>query len=317
MSDTRLTKEKAFRLISAVVDDEVDHKTKTAFYNFIETDEEVRREYESIKKVKRLVTDRCPTHKAPDRLKIRVQEFLLQEINQDREITSQEDPNISDIDLPVQMPEENFERESQDSGDKSEADSFRWFYAAAAAFLALAILWGILYRDSSPPAQLASNTYEVEEYVYKHFENNDGQLVPPTIRTASLSDAELSISSNYNMTMKVPSLKKSEFMGVVYSEFVPDFKTPLLEYYIPDEDQYIYIFAFPVDHLNKHGKLTRDQEAVKSCVKPSDFHIENVNGKHVVSWRWDNTWYSAISNHNGEILASLVEDLQHTVDSNN
>jgi hypothetical protein len=313
MSDIRLTKKEAFELISAVVDKEVDEKTEAAFYNYIETDPQIRSEYKSVKRIKQLVSDRCPTENAPDHLKEQIQDYLKQEVKHNTQVSPKDKNQISEIDMPADMPGSKADDTKSDS--KKTDGSFRWIYAAAASFLVVAILWGIFYRSAPTTDQMAANSYQVEEYVYKHFENNDGKLIPPNIRTASLSDAELSISTNYNMSMEVPALKNSEFMGVAYSEFVPDFKTPLLEYYLPEEDQYIYIFAFPVDNLNQFGKLNRDEEAVKSCIKPTDFYVENVNGKHVVSWHWDNVWYAAISNHNGEVLASLVENLQYEVET--
>lgn len=313
MSKDRLTKEEALKLIPSVVDDEVDEAVKTAFYKYIDSDIEVRRKFESIKKIKELVAGRCPRHKAPEQLKVRIQKFIFEETQKEQFVFGHVEELNPKVDRPSRISTEaaDGDRAIPGKNHNTQSTSLNWIYAAAASFLLLAVLWGFFYTDNTTSPSDANTTYRVEEYVYKHFEDNDGKLVPPNISTASLSDAEISLSSNYNMSLKVPSLKDAEFKGVAYSEFVPDFKTPLLEYYLPGEDQYIYIFAFPMDQLDQFGKLTRDREAVKNCVKPGDFHIENINGKHVVSWQWNGTWYAAISNHNGKILASLIESLQY------
>jgi len=311
MSHDRLTKEEAFQLITSVVDGEVDQATENAFFEYLDTDKEMQREFESIRRIKKLVGERCPIREAPDRLKVRIWNYLSDEARKEKS-ESHVEQNSSALDLPSGIPSEYSDEESQDNARKNNRRSFSWLYAAAASFLLIVIAWGLFYSDDDTTTTIATadTTYSIEEYVYKHFQDNNGRLIQPNISTASINDAELSLSNDYNMSLKVPPLSNAEFKGVVYSEFVPDFKTPLLEYYLPEEDQFIYIFAFPIEHMDNYGKLKRDQEAVKNCVKPSDFHIENINGKHVVSWKWDGTWYVAISNHNGETLASLVEPLQ-------
>ncbi len=311
MSHNRLTKKEAFELISSVVDDEVDQATKNAFFEYLETDEEVRAEFESIRRIKKLVAERCPIREAPDSLKVRIRNYLSDEVR--KEISeSHVEQSSPTLDLPSNIPSEFSDRESQDNTRNNNNGSFNWIYAAAASFLLVAVIWGFLNSTEDPAATVATSdiTYSIEEHVYKHFQDNNGRLIQPNISAVSITDAEVSLSSDYNMSLKVPTLSNAEFKGVVFSEFVPDFKTPLLEYYLPEEDQFIYIFAFPMEHMDRYGKLKRDREAVKNCVKPGDFHVENIKGKHVVSWKWDGTWYVAISNHSGETLASLVDPLK-------
>ena len=183
--------------------------------------------------------------------------------------------------------------------------------AFGASLLLLAIAWGF-FRFSGQSEQ--QPVYNIEEYAYEHFQKHNGQYVPPTISTASLGSAEIELAQKYDMAMTIPALKNAEFKGVVYSEFVPNYKAPMLEYHLPKQDQYIYIFAFKLDKLEAFGQLDRHREAIKTCNKPQDFHVQNVNGKHVVSWKWNDIWYAAISNHDGNTLASLVEPLQYNPD---
>jgi len=310
MSKERLTKEEAIKLITSVVDGEVDESTRNSFFNYIEQDSEVRNQYESIKRVKKLVTDRCPSHKAPDSLKLRVQKFLLQEQGKLSELDNSTASNDTAVDKPSHIPSDK----QNDTGNtpfpktKNQSTFQKWLYAAAASFLIIAAFWGLVYNNQS-----VQEAYSIEEHVYRHFDSHQGKLVPPTINTENLSDAEVQLASTFNMKMTVPPLSNAQFKGVAINEFVPGYEAPLLEYYLPDEDQFIYIFAFDMNKLDQFGSLNRSQEAVKKCVRPEDFHIKNVNGKHVVSWRWNGIWYAAISNHDGETLASLVEPLDFEI----
>lgn len=311
MSDERLTKEEAIKLITLVVDGEVDESTRSSFLEYIEEDSEVRHQYESIKRIKKLVAERCPTHKAPDSLKLRIQKFLLQEQGKLKELKSNNDSGTSAVDRPSRIPDSNISEQNNDGGSNSGSNNRgstfqKWLYAAAASFLIIAAFWGLIFNN-----QPIQKTYNIEEYVFRHFNNNNGQLVPPTIKTDDLADAEVTLASTFNMTMTIPPLSNTQFKGVAINEFVPGYDAPLLEYYLPQEDQFIYIFAFDMEKMNQFGNLSRNQEAIRKCVKPQDFHITNINGKHVVSWRWNGTWYAAISNHDGQTLASLVKPLDY------
>lgn len=300
----KLTKTEALELLTPVVDNEVGDEEREAFLAYIARDEDVRKEYESMKKVKVLMGERCPCAKAPDSLK----DFLFTYCSSNNSSTS-DAPPIYDV-----HNEQSISEQKQSvSSNSSIKDSKGWYYAAAAILLIAVSLWG--YTNYSRSA-VENPTYNIEEYAYQHFMKHDGKLVPPTISTASMGSAEIELARNYNIAMTIPELNKADFKGVVYEEFVPNFKAPMLEYYIQAEDQYIYIFAFKIDKMEEFGQLVRDQEAVKTCTKSQDFHIRNVNGKHVVSWKWNNIWYSAISNHDGNTLASLVKPLEHDPSNN-
>jgi hypothetical protein len=296
--DRKLTKSEALRLLTPVVDNEASAEEREAFLAFIADNEDLKQEYESMSRIKTLVGDRCPRAKAPDSLK----DFLLNYCSFDTSASGP--PPIYDI--PTQK---TVRQQDQPNATVSSARHSTWWYYAAAAILVVAVsLWGVMNYGS--PA-VDNPTYNIEEYAYRHFMKHDGQLVPPTISTASLGSAEIELAQNYDMSMTIPELDQAEFKGVVYDEFVPDFEAPMLEYYVPGEDQYIYIFAFNIDKMEQFDRLVRNKEAVKACTKSQDFHIRNVNGKHVVSWKWNNIWYAAISNHDGNTLASLVKPLQY------
>lgn len=299
MGKNELTKEEAFDLITPVVDGEATDDERQAFMDFIAQNNEVRKEFESIKKIKSLVSSRCPCAKAPDSLR------------QYTKTISRQEASLKNVDVPIyDVACGGPADQAPDDKEKQRPSSIRrWAYSIAATLLIGAAFWGF-FNFYDQPAQPKA-VYNIEEYAYEHFKKHEGQFVPPTISTASLGAAEIQLARNYNMPMTIPALENAEFKGVVYAEFVPNFKAPMLEYHLPAQNQYIYIFAFKLDKLKKFGQLNRHKAAVKKCTKPEDFYIRNVNGKHVVSWKWDDVWYAAISNHNGNTLASLVKPLKY------
>lgn len=299
MGKHELTKKEAFNLISAVIDNEVSHEERKAFMEFIEKDDEVRREYQSIKKVKSLVSSRCPYAAAPDSLKEFARNISREESEYEKEVPVYDKPCIN----PGRQLS-NFEYV-----DRSHNYRQKVGYSVAAGLLLIAAIWSFFsfygFTDDS------QEIYDIEEYVYQHFQKHEGQSISPNIATASLGSAEMRLAQDYDMPMTVPDLDRAELKGISYVNFVPNFKTPIIEYYLPSEDQYIHIFAFRLDKLKKFKKLARNQEAVKKCDKPNDYYIHEVNNKHVVSWKWNDIWYTAVSNHNGDTLASLVKSLQN------
>jgi hypothetical protein len=308
MGKNELTKVEALNLITPVVDNEVSEEERKAFFDYISDHDDVRRKYETIKNIKSLVSSRCPCEKAPPSLKNKIRTCIENARAQAKSM----DPEVPIYDVQCQGPawKKDLQDHPQKVAESSGSRYKHWMYTAAATLLIAALALGFL--NSS--AWDNSVTYNIEQYAYEHFVKYDGKLVPPTITTASLGSAETQLASDYDIPMTVPSLKNAELKGVVYAEFVPDFEAPMLEYYLSEEDQFIYIFAFKIEKLEEFGQLFRNQDAVKSCSKPKDFHIQNVNGKHVVSWKWDNVWYAAISNHSGDKLASLIEPLQYETD---
>lgn len=305
MSDLNLTKVEAIRLITPVVDKEVEKEKRIAFFEYIEKDDEVRMQYESLMRVKKIVANRYPRVKAPEHLRKRVNDFLS---DPDKMLdTSTGKLRDAAIDVPParisDSPVSEYDKKNESSGL-----NWNWRWASAAVILIGIFLFG-LYYEYAPESN--SNLY-LSDYVYTHFTNHQGRLIDPAILTTSLTDAEVQVSRAYNLAVTVPPVKDTEFKGVAYIDIIPGFKTPLLEYYHPADDEYIYIFAFDINSIDRAGELVRDQNAVRTCIKPKDFHIRDINGKHVVSWKWGDTWYSAISNHNGQTLASLVEPLEYT-----
>lgn len=304
MSKYELSKQEAINLITPVVDNEASDREKDAFFDFIEQDEEVRKQYKSALAVKNLISKRCRRTKAPDSLHERIRTLIPPEGTDNSRHLSEEPI----YDKPFSGSFKQNDISLQNPGTGTGTLFSRFLYSVAAGIVLILMLGGIYYYNSSFGTELAS--YNIEEHAFEHFQKYEGNFVPPNIATASISYAENQLARNYDMPITVPSLNSTEFKGVVYSEFVPGYEAPMLEYYLSTEDQYIYIFAFRIDQLEKFGKLVRNEEAIKKCSRPQNFHIRNVSGKHVVSWKWDNIWYAAISNHPGDTIASLVKHLE-------
>lgn len=174
----------------------------------------------------------------------------------------------------------------------------RW---AAAAIVILTLgTWVYQYSNE------VTTEFAVEEHAYRHFTAFTSELAYLPIDNHSTTAAEQYLLAHYGMNMTVPVLDGANFEGVVLSEFVPGYETPMLAYTALGQDDIIMIFAFEVSEMEGIVRLTRDEAAVKICVKHDDVHIKDVDGKHVVSWMWGETWYTAISHHDGEAIAAML-----------
>jgi hypothetical protein len=296
-----LTRKQALSILSAVVDDEATNAEKRAFFEYIKEHSDVRREYENAKKVKFIISKRCPRKKAPEHLKRTVLKKVMQ-LETVNEIKNEHEQN-SDV-----INEELKNRSSSPfSIQKHATNSIR--YIAAAAVLLFISLVILQLLDQTSPLPSDPVEFVVENMTAQHFLSTGGAIIEPHFATHSIHEAEGYLLDHYGMNMSIPEIKGAEFAGIVMADFLENFQTPLFEYTQPDLGETIYIFVFDIDSLNNHKNLQRDQEAVKNCVRAEDFYVAEIDGYHVVSWLWNNTWYSAISNHNGYDLAALIEPL--------
>lgn len=68
MSNKKLTKYQALRLITPVVDGEATTEEREAFFAYIDENKEVCRKYKSVKNIKKLMRTRYPCSSAPPSL---------------------------------------------------------------------------------------------------------------------------------------------------------------------------------------------------------------------------------------------------------
>jgi len=178
-------------------------------------------------------------------------------------------------------------------------------YVAAVLVLVSMGFWSgrSLNRSES---SLAAIIYPVEDHVQRHFSLVSDTRISGTSSIDDITEAHRYLLDHFGIDVTVPELKNATFAGIEWSEFVPGYTTPMLKYHVAGHRVPIIIFAFPLDRMSQDPRLIRDTEAVKNCQKETDTHIKSIDGTHTVSWKWGNVWYVGISDHSGEVLASML-----------
>jgi len=308
-----LSKNKALELIPLVVDGEADPDNRRAFLEYIDSDREVKQKYESQLRIKKILQKRCIKVRAPEHLKIKIQKFLKeQETETHYSGTSEE--------IKKQMP--------SGSSFKSEPDRFpseipshsnrkKTIYRLAAAAVVLIVLTLFtmeLLRQLSPTLD---SIEIIEDFAYTQFSESEGRMAMAGFQPGSIPEAQELLFEEFNHELQMPTINGAELTQVMYSDFAPDYKTPVLEYYQEGANEYIYVFAFKIDSLEKTQKLARDPDAVEKCRSYDDYHVKDINGHHVVSWKWEDNWYVAVSNHNGNDLAAIIKPMDQSLHMDN
>jgi len=284
-----LTKKEARWVLPAIVDNEASEEECSAFFAFIENDSEIEKEYKDALLIKQALATGKVRVKAPDHLR----KAVLESIEKLKEETGATQSDSRSNIKPLRS--NNVLR-----------------YLTAAAVLLFISLVTLQLLDLSTGTTSDSFDIIVENMAAEHFINSGGQLIEPHFSTNVTHEAEVYLRDHFGMEITIPTIIGAEFAGIVMAEFVDDFQTPLLEYSQHSIGETIYLFAFDMDQVHQHKTLLRHGDAVAACLNPEDFYVAEINDHHVVSWLWDNTWYSAISNHNGYDLASLVEPLNYS-----
>ena len=297
----RLTKKQALDILPAVVDGEVSEDLRIAFLAYAEKDPAVKKEYEDALLIKKLLSDKLGKVDAPESLKIRVQN-LIEDLDRESSLTDFE----TDSDSIRNLNEESYEWSWSRSLVKP---AFRYLAAAAVILLiTLTTLRFLNQMDSSDEFSVAT----VENYTAVHFANTSGHAPEFHFETSSETEAEQYLSENHGVYITIPKIEGAQFQGVFMSDFYNGMTAPLLEYHQPDINESIFLFAFDVNDLERKENIDRNREAVEKCVNATDFHIAEVDSRHVLSWKWEDTWYTAVSNHNGYDLAALIEPLNYS-----
>lgn len=299
-----MDRKKALQILPAIIDNEASSVEQAAFFDFIEVDDFVKKEYEDSLKIKQLLKEKFKRAKAPAHLSRRINTIISA-------LDEEADDDQSNV-YPLKskpVSTKNISRRNESGGIKSST-ILRYMTAAAVVLFITLVTIQLLDRTGSYEERFTDLI--VENVAAEHFLKANGQLIEPHFGTHSLSEAETYLSDHFGLTITVPQITGAQFEGIVMADFVDGFQTPLLEYTQPEIGETIYLFAFDVDMVYKSAGLKRLENAVDACNTHHDFYVAEINNHHVVSWLWDNTWYSAISNHNGYDLASLVEPLQYS-----
>jgi len=294
-----LTYQEALLLLPAVVDGEATESEKAAFIDFMKNHPGIRDEYESAILIKEILKKKLPRYPAPEHLKENILKNLTSIDNTDK---PGEPKKITD------GLEQRFLKQPPGSYIKKYS-GFTFRYLAAAAVVLLITFAVIRLLDQTTADTALAEMFIIENIAANHFQLAGGQLIEPHWRADSGNDAENYLSEHFDINLTVPPITGAQFAGIVMAEFVDNYHIPLLEYVQTEIGETIYIFVFDVDDIMAHKKLKRHAEAVKNCVHSHDFYVAEIEDYHVVSWLWDNNWYTAISNHNGYDLASLIVPL--------
>lgn len=301
MQNNKLTKTEALELICPVVDNEATEEEIKAFQQYIASDPETRKKYHAMLEVKNMVSDRCPRAKSPESLQV-----FLKEVKERSELhdshkadfpSSIEEESPSDVDNPSDRDKIN-----------GSFNNNSFLYSAAAAIIFLVATFAFFNFGNTESSEKI-----LDDQVYYHFSKSKGQFIQPTIATTNPASAKVKLNDIYKLAIKIPKIRGAEFRGVVYRDFDTGSKTPMLEYYLPEKNQYAYVFTFRIDDIYNFKSVSEPLDAIKACKTPQDFFVRNVNDKHVVSWKWDGVWYSAISAEDGHAFASRLEELKRDV----
>lgn len=299
-----MDRKKALQILPAIIDNEASSDEQAAFFDFIEVDEFVKKEYEDSLRIKQLLKEKYKRAKAPEHLCRRI-DTILSALN--------EEVTIDELSIySLKTTSDHSKSISHENRLKSLKKSTLLRYVAAAAVVLFITLVTIQLLDRTGSYEERFAELVVENIAAEHFLKANGQFIEPHFGTHSLSEAETYLSEHFGLTITVPQITGAQFEGIVMADFVDGFQTPLLEYTQPEIGETIYLFAFDVDMVHESIGLKRLENAVDACNTHHDFYVAEIDNHHVVSWLWDNTWYSAISNHNGYDLASLVEPLQYS-----
>lgn len=148
------------------------------------------------------------------------------------------------------------------------------------------------------------NQVNLEKFIVAHFEKGsiNQNWIPISNDHTSASDFLVkSVGWNPN----IPPVANAQFDGLFAFPISSNTISHVFAYTLSD-GQPLYVFAMPVNIMQEKSNIAVTEEAFSFCAKSENYFIENVNGKHVVSWRWKNDWYSAVSNHNGKDIAALL-----------
>jgi len=294
-------------LATARADNEITEKENKQFNKLKKEHPYLEKLVESDLAIKKLLSERLPRKKAPESLKTKIQEKLREEeLQKDVSPSSKAygEHGIADIGNTNQNISASANNQGKTIVEDDGNNKRLYTYLAVAACVLIMLGFGFFGLN-----QQTGDTLSLEKYTYKHFTEHSTVLSELKQEFQTLDDAEQFVESSMRLNMEVPNISNAKFEGVGITDFIPGYKTPYLIYNQPDINETIYIFTFDVSELSSHSELKRNAEAVAKCVNQKDYFVQNINGKHVVSWKWDDTWYAAISNHNGNDLASLVQPL--------
>lgn len=302
-----LSLEEAYQMVTPVADGEASEAEIESFFACLEKNPAVQRYYEEEIWLKQLVKQKCEFNPAPDHLREKIIQTIASigsESNAGAELDSGSDTYAK------QGSGFGTEHDSRSAPMKEQRRKEPSLFFKISLGLAALILFTLfvylfnIFSEYSANLQADSTALPaVESHVYQFFVQHGGQLIEPDLASGTEADLRVEIVSMFQNDYSIPELQNIELAGVVQSELLPDYHTPLFEYKVDDND-IIYIFAFHIPEMEKY--LSRSAEAKAYCIRDSDYHIQRIEERDIVSWKWEDNWYVGISHHDGETLVSLL-----------
>ncbi|MFU8811503.1 MAG: anti-sigma factor family protein [Balneolaceae bacterium] len=296
----KLDRKKALKLIPFIVDNEASAEEKEAFFAYIQTDQVVQAEYESMMHLKQVIKHKLPRHPAPPQLRSKVHS-MLRDLEWEEQAHKEIDSNRWMTDTPP--------------GETANPSKTRFFslakpmrYVAAAAVILFFSILTIQFLERVMQSRTLDH-YNLEQMALSHFNNRTAlpEVATSSIIPASMQHAYEVLHHELSYPIHVPNVDGALMSAIYMADFVNGHHIPVFEFHQESINEHVYIFAFHVDALESSKQLHRDKEAVDVCRTDKDFHVKNIDGMHVLSWKWDGYWYAAVSNHNGYDLAALIE----------
>lgn len=300
----KLTRQQALDLLPLIVDNEASEDEKSAFFRYAETDSYVKKKYENLLFLKRLLKSKYKRNKAPDHLREKIND-LISDLEWERESESK----VDNCSSPVQKTSTNIteKKSAKSKGFLSFMKPVRYFAAVAVLLFILLVTIEFLDRTSFKTIELNES---IEQIALRHFHTGKHvESSQATVEPLSVNDAVDFLEKELSHPLRMPLIDGADIRKIIYTQFVEDYRTPVLEFYQPDTDEYVHIFAFNIDELKNKNDIVRNPEAVNRCKTREDYHVQKIDGNHVVSWRWGNYWYTAVSNQNGEDLYASVKPM--------
>lgn len=278
---SELTKNEAINLITPVADGEATGAERNAFFAYLKKDHHVRNLYEQELKTKMFLKKNLRRIDAPPEL----YHFA-------RKVGTH--ANYADY------PNEDCIKDLPRTNGSFSRNNY-WYFSIAAILLACFLF---LFGNRFNPAEISEASIVIEQQVYEHFKQlNDGTVADSIFAPTTPDLAQHKLIKELKFDIQIPDLSQASFNGYSNSEFIDGFYTPVLNYTCR-ENYPIYIFAFDMDNLT--DEIKPDKNASEACSTKNDYHITKIDGYQVVSWKWGQTWYAAISEHQGERFAEML-----------
>ena len=300
--------DKLFELITAFVDGEASPDEIIALEKLRRGDSTIDQAIDAEIQIRHTLRQKCRKIHAPRHLRSKCLELLRSE-NLNATTTFDASENIASS-KTTQIHQLHPSGRSQTNKTFVSRQLLRWLVAASVLFSVGFLSGQYIFPIQQDVYSQTTYTYAVEDLVQRHFSLASDVQLSEINSLHTPIEAEQYLNARMGFELTVPELNNATFIGAEMSEFVPGYSTPLLKYSVAGQDDPIHIFAFPIDKMEGDIRLIRDIEAIKKCKSASDTYIKDIDGKHIVSWKWGNVWYVGVSNHNGEVLASMLPTSQ-------